>query len=1343
MEQALLCANCQSPSPFIEEYSHPNFQITELKRMQCENPKCPVKEWFYCSTCRKALRSNLRNHAYTQTHMQKTSSRFDDNPNDPKYPDNYPADTQYTAVASPNDPTYPHYPPDPEEAVPLALLQKSQEEDSTESDLEYSQPVSRFPQINLSGHEWIARATKDSPLATREEISSAFSHPDLAGMENYFLAERASNHNQNYEGYCGGGLLYLLARAFQGCSEDGAIDHNKYAKQEEALWHLRCITQYHMLTEKGRQREIAILRSLQPSLSTNNFLFTHTWIPGQKEAAKIYGSARKSSFWNSLPCPRVRLLADGVSYTPPRACIAFCLGNGIPIDDFKVTKEEVIAMPTSVHSVSDSPKAIIWKQEVQKAFYASENMGAPNTFGPKPPFVALLALSEWGDGFGPGKVKNNRNSVDLKTFTISPPKHTSNGLLNTFPVAIGLKSSKGWREAERQFQADLEELTTARSPIPFYHGPSKRIIYCCFKRFGVLADKQERNGLTGTLACTGDTHRCFGVSGQFLTPSCKVEDIKQFFDIQISEAKEPGFGWSDTFIQQTVNGHALPACKTCRKENLKKLGLQIRGSSSSSCGKCCNWEFFPEGNQQSSLLHFPAHKDYPTRAMEGCPITPPRGRNLFRSEMTLPVVPITWDSMISACRFAHWQATRSARQRWLKGEFLLYLKCCGISTELAEELHEDCKRFHSARSAQEQQPVDYKDPLGIGNFKFPAAWTSKEVMLPDFVETVMHQLFLGIAESNFELINKWLKESKIGEKPFLNSLQALIKDLRPFQLSWLHAYPLTGKTLGTGSWVAENWIFLVRISPFIYGWCGKDKQKASQNGADDMSRLVLSFNALVSRILTHGGMNNGLLEQTGLLMKEFLSAVREFDVRVRHEKLNAPVKNPAEKKKTEAWWLKPNYMSLFNLLYMMCMMGPACEWWDGGFKGEKIIQTVKPHIKRGIRSDSENFFVNLMNKLYRYIQLEIMEKQYGLDPKEKEELVTLTEALGEKEELVTLTEALGDLAIASSLNSETGDNHQEENKETEEEEDPEEQLEVLVGVQPDDVREHVQPRTRQQLKEQFWGSASVVSNDNIVSNDNTEDVTNEPPPLEKYAGQHAGQEKHREESRNEEDTEDHKEQEEEDQDDLTPKERLGMKKKKVFFIYRSEAQMTAAFEEAKPLSGIVLRGAEDTEEELLLLFRRGKTIHSRRVIFQDRRGKSFHSLWYAPVSLSTEEDKWSDIEEIQECANQAGVAMPLWYLLGRDDPSAKKYCVITNWWKTRRLDGTYKIPDLEPSLYGTRASQSETTSAQSILGKRRLSWESFERATQRQRTQPLKESWVEPAASMVVTLENGHQYGDL
>ena len=92
-------------------------------------------------------------------------------------------------------------------------------------------------------------------------------------------------------------------------------------------------------------------------------------------------------------------------------------------------------------------------------------------------------------------------------------------------------------------------------------------------------------------------------------------------------------------------------------------------------------------------------------------------------------------------------------------------------------LHDTVKAVSKAKL---QAGVNYDKKGDIGGFELPTAWCSPEVSIRDFIEAIMHLLFLGVAESNWELTTMWLKggtESKLGSNPFRNNLQNLIKDL--------------------------------------------------------------------------------------------------------------------------------------------------------------------------------------------------------------------------------------------------------------------------------------------------------------------------------------------------------------------------------------------------------------------------------------------------------------------------------------------------------------------------------------------------------------------------------------
>ena len=95
-----------------------------------------------------------------------------------------------------------------------------------------------------------------------------------------------------------------------------------------------------------------------------------------------------------------------------------------------------------------------------------------------------------------------------------------------------------------------------------------------------------------------------------------------------------------------------------------------------------------------------------------------------------------------------------------------------------------------------------------------------------------------------------------------------------------------------------------------------------------------------------------------------------------------------------------------------------------------------------------------------------------------------------------------------------------------------------------------------------------------------------------------------------------------------------------------------------------------------------KQFARRRVVFDDKEGLSFHGMWCAKIKV--EEEKvplTSDFTEIQGAAKLSAVALPLWYIIGKNHPDSDKFCVITNWWRYRMSDGTYKLPSLDPELY--------------------------------------------------------------
>ena len=71
--------------------------------------------------------------------------------------------------------------------------------------------------------------------------------------------------------------------------------------------------------------------------------------------------------------------------------------------------------------------------------------------------------------------------------------------------------------------------------------------------------------------------------------------------------------------------------------------------------------------------------------------------------------------------------------------------------------------------------------------------------------------------------------------------------------------------------------------------------------------------------------------------------------------------NLRDKGEIPIWINKSNYMSLLNLPRQMKEFGPLRLYWEGGWKGEGIIQELKPLIRNRFQ---KNWSSNTLKQLY-------------------------------------------------------------------------------------------------------------------------------------------------------------------------------------------------------------------------------------------------------------------------------------------------------------------------------------------------------------------------------------------
>ena len=138
-----------------------------------------------------------------------------------------------------------------------------------------------FPELNKAGNEWLLQTTKSLKRATLAELHHAFADPQLSHMKNFWVAEHVCG-----PGRCGGGLVYLAARASQHAS-DARLDKDKDILPDfnEAHWHFKYMLQYQSMNQAQRRRQAELNRTVN-STNFGASLFQRTSPPRRPQSAR-------------------------------------------------------------------------------------------------------------------------------------------------------------------------------------------------------------------------------------------------------------------------------------------------------------------------------------------------------------------------------------------------------------------------------------------------------------------------------------------------------------------------------------------------------------------------------------------------------------------------------------------------------------------------------------------------------------------------------------------------------------------------------------------------------------------------------------------------------------------------------------------------------------------------------------------------------------------------------------------------------------------------------------------------------------------------------------------------
>ena len=1101
-------------------------------------------------------------------------------------------------------------------------------------------PMNALEHIDL----WLLDEFGGVPLATQDEINLSFGE-NLKELQVYTSAEHATPPNK-----FGGGVCYLVARAFQ---RTRLINRDKMPSFPESFWQMQAYLQYCSMTDKQRYLQ----GFLYHGLGKTNELLKMTQVVRYREMTQIFGSSGLHAIGRNIPIPPVQNLS-GVAYVSPIDILRYAFAHGLNLAESFVQcgiGKKKSPPPSKVRHLTECKALREFRDDVLDKC-------------PHHGTVLVPWCTMWQDGFPGTRTKQNRKSVVVTTFTIGTPCDKVNSLDNTFLLGLGMKeNSTGWTKLQEQVRKDLVAASNPSQPLLVYHGRLKKMVPVCLKLIAEMEDKVERGDATSTLSFASDYHRCFGLSVKLETPVLHRDDIRSHKASMLDgehllrpNYTHPNWTWPH-IDHDATNGGRIGSCVICRNARIGELmGYDtefLRCSDSESDNDdlpshlpricCANWSL------RSPLLSWPVPEDFPKSTDPNCPVPPPRGREPGR-EYLYPIE-LTFEYMIQACKFAFFHCSKHGRGsgNWTKKVCECYLRTCGVATKFQARVYQAATKHRTSN----HDDVDYTEGVTeIGDLRFPAPWTARE-KLGSHIEMIMHMVFLGAAESNASLVDKWLLRSNLGGiNTFRKDMQPLLQEIQRFHLSWCPAHPFNGKesNLGLGSWVSENWLAQVRLSKVMYAWFWRKGNNANiKSGGQDVSRMVTSFLAMVARLMAHTGVDENSIHEFEQYRKEFMSSLMELDIQLNFETIRPIPPGTKDRAKESAkatpWWFKSNYISLESVGKMMSEYGPLINLWDGGGKGEKFITLVKPLIPRGIR-DSPGFFINISQRVYKNDftnKLQCLSKRY-------------------RDENCDDCSSACSSGYVYNLERDGYDSDWSDLKHGPVEITGMDQLPTPMDSAQNDEMDSLSEES-EYVDEEEINTPSLEGQKRAAVNTEDEQGAGDGTTTSSAAKS------------------DHTREEREYLDRDLEWQKQMMEKPRVIYTYKKFELIGQALAAVRPLSGVIVN--HNGKSMFMVVNRLPPKSYEWHVLsFSDTNGLSVNGSWYAPIAMceaiQNPLGREVSYEEVVQQSEMAALAIPLRYALGEKSEHKNCYCVITNWWKERVRNGGYELPKLDPLLYG-------------------------------------------------------------
>jgi hypothetical protein len=594
-----------------------------------------------------------------------------------------------------------------------------------------------------------------------------------------------------------------------------------------------------------------------------------------------------------------------------------------------------------IHSASEKGREIL--ANAKKAFERSRANGNSDASSYFPGEIVI-----WSDGFDPSTgAKNNRGGVWCLFGSFCTPQCDAHSGCNTFLIAIG-PSNVSHEEVEKKLCGELNQLVGTDSPFTTYHGRLQRIATLFLQIYVIIQDRPERS--SSARISSGNSL----VTGR----------------------------WGYAGMLMAIHHLMLQSCEKCFQEK-----LMANRSIPSQCDCCNNWSF--------DNLFYAAPEGYPEQ--HGRLVIDDDGNHLLKFSR------ITIQGLRKASNNAFTQVAGNA---WTKSEGIVFLKTEGILPDLIEQIMDHAaslwdrlsKLQGNAAGIEALQAENDANPEAFRASPFyPATWSYPNTDICDWIDTIMHQLFLGVTRTMYkEMILDWYTSRSKG-LPYLKALKNANKTIENLKLSWAKARPIVETGTFSGN-VSENFVWMARGSKWLHGltrnlpatdakyqdpdreyadytvkmikaWYSNrnlpyDKEAGAEDIREDFQEyledlgtrqpppifeseshnipsevfeaLVVSLLPMLARVMVSGPISEEQIQDADRHIKIFLSNVEKFDAH--HSKRKKPLFVSCF-----------NFVSLLNLPECMRRYGSLRLLWEGDGKGEGAIRCLKRLINNGLK----------------------------------------------------------------------------------------------------------------------------------------------------------------------------------------------------------------------------------------------------------------------------------------------------------------------------------------------------------------------------------------------------------